>query len=286
MHRLCFVIGCLILLSVTGRASAEPPAQEKAVDKTEDAWRELYLQEARALELFVRTGDDRQPLEFQVQPVMRWVSFNGFNGDVFLWTRGGRPEVIGNIVGFTTPELDAEHRYTLAELHSLSTDPIEASATSDGQNWTMKSGVTLQPIEGSTRPAETQRARLLQARAVAREFSARMTHYGEKWELRRLEKPIHEYGPAGDDVLGGAIFAFVAFRTDPELLLLIEARQGDDGPYWAFLPARFSQQDLWLDHSDQQVWESLIQGKAPVDPKAEESPYRVYDNKLQTLTPK
>jgi hypothetical protein len=142
------------------------------------------------------------------------------------------------------------------------------------------------PIEGAPKPAETQRARLLQARALAREFSARMTHYGEKWELRRLEKPIHEYGPAGDEVLGGAIFAFVAFSTDPELLLLIEARQGSDGPYWAYLPARLSQQDLWLERSDQQVWESLMQGKTPVDMKAAESPYRVYDNKLQALPPK
>jgi hypothetical protein len=286
MHRLSSIIGCLTLILGTGFVHAQPPAEDKGGDKTEEAWRELYLQEARGLELFVRTGEDRQPLKFQEQPVMRWVSFNGFNGDVFLWTRDGRPEVIGNVVGFTTPELDAEHRYTLAELHSLSSSPIEASETPDGQQWMMKSGVTPLPIEGAPKPAETQRARLLQARAVAREFSARMTHYGEKWELRRLEKPIHEYGPAGDDVLGGAIFAFVAFSTDPELLLLVEARQGSDGPYWSYLPARLSQQDLWLERSDQQVWESLMQGKTPVDMKAAESPYRVYDNKLQALTTK
>lgn len=275
-----FAVVCVSVVSITGGVRARAPAED------EDAWREIYQQEARALELFVRTGEDRQPLEFQERPVMRWVSFNGFNGDVFIWTRGGRPEVIGNIVGFTTEQLAAGHRYTLAELHSLSTSPIEASATPDGQSWTMKSGVTLLPIKEAPRPEETQRGRLLQARAVAREFSGRMVHYGDRWELRRLEKPVYEYGPAGDDVLGGALFAFVAFRTDPELLLLIEARKGADGPYWAFLPARFSQQDLWLDHSEQQVWESLIQGKTPVDPKAEESPYRVYDNKLQALPPK
>jgi hypothetical protein len=191
--------------------------------------------------------------------------------------------VIGNIVGFTAEGLASHQRYTLAELHSLSRSPIEAATIPAGQAWRMESGLSLPPIDGAPRPVESERGRLLQARALAREFSARMTHYGEKWELRRLEKPLHEYGAAGSDVLAGALFAFVAFRTDPELLLLIEARSGADGPFWAFLPVRLSQQDLWLERGSKQIWESLMRGPTVVDPKLVHSPYRVYDNKLQTL---
>ncbi len=267
------------LLSVATAVQAQAPE----ADSSEAAWRAVYLQEARTLELFVRTGEERLPLEFQEQPVMRWVSFNGFNGDVFVWTHNGRPEVIGNIVGFSADGLTSNQRYTLAELHSLSTGLIEAETMPAGQTWRMPSGLSLPPIDGAPSPAQSKRERLLQARALAREFSARMTHYGEKWELRRLEKPLYEYGPAGNGVLGGALFAFVAFRTDPELLLLIEARRGDDGPFWAFLPVRLSQQDLWLERGERQVWESLMRGATIVDPKADHSPYRVYDNKLQTL---
>jgi hypothetical protein len=92
-----------------------------------------------------------------------------------------------------------------------------------------------------------------------------------------------EYGGTSDGVLGGALFAFVAFRTDPELLLLLEARKGKDGAEWRFVPVRFSQQDLWLERDDKVVWESLVGPGGDFKPKETGSPYRVYDNKLQTL---
>jgi hypothetical protein len=217
------------------------------------------------------------------KPIMRWISFNDFNGDVFVWLRDGRPEVVGNIVGFPADGLKENQRYTLAELHAVSTSPIEAAPTDDGQVWKTRSGVSLAEVRKSPPPGKTERERKRQLRAIAREFSGSLNHYGEKWKLRMLDKPLYEYDSPSSEVLGGALFAFVAFRTDPELLLLVEARAGEDKPQWVYLPIRLSQQDLWLQHHDVQVWESLVDD---VKPKAEASPYRVYDNKLQTLPEK
>jgi hypothetical protein len=257
--------------------------QETPTADAESAWRELYSSEAESLRLFVIAGADKHALTFQSKPVMRWVSFDGFNGDVFVWLYKGRPEIVGNIVGFPAKGLKDNQRYTLAELHALSTSPIEAAPTDDGQNWKTRSGVVLSNVPNAPPPDDTERERKRQLREIARDFSGALNHYGEKWKLRMLDKPVFEYGPTSSDVLGGGLFAFVAFRTDPELLLLVEARQAKEGPQWVYLPVRLSQQDLWLKHLDVQVWESLVGPAGNVDPKSAESPYRVFDNKLQTL---
>jgi hypothetical protein len=276
-------------LEITALLAATAPGQAPAPDETkpaEAAWRKLYRQEAESLEFFALRGGGkkRQKLSLQAEPVMRWVSFGGFNGDVFVWLHDGRPEIVGNIVGFPAAGLKENQRYTLAELHSLSDAPLEATPTGDGQKWRTKEGVSRRPVSGAAKPSDAARQRKLQARELARSFSARMTHYGEKWKLRLLDKPLIEYSETSDDVLGGALFAFVAFRTDPELLLLLEARSGKDGAQWCFVPLRFSQQDLWLERDDKVVWESPAgPGSSDFKPKDTGSLYRVYDNKLQTL---
>jgi hypothetical protein len=258
--------------------------EEPSTEDAEAAWRELYLSEAQSLQLFAVRGADKHPLTLNAKPVMRWVSFNGFNGDVFVWHNEGRPEVVGNIVGFSVEGLKADQRYTLAELHGLSTSPIEAAPAVDGQAWKTRSGIDLLEIPGAPAPAETERERKRQAREVARDFSGWLSHYGEKWKLRMLDKPLYEYGPSSSEVLGGALFAMVAFRTDPELLLLVEARKS--GAELVYLPVRFSHQELRLEHRDVQVWESSIGPAGDVNPKAEDSQYRVFDNKLQALPSK
>jgi hypothetical protein len=284
----CTSWAAILALGVTAIVAATAPGQEPSSDETkqaEAAWRKMYRQEAETLELFTisAAGKKRQKLSLDAEPVMRWVSFGGFNGDVFVWLHNGRPEVVGNIVGFPAAGLKENQRYTLAELHSLSDVPIEATPTADGQKWRTKEGLNPRPVSGAAKPAEAARQRKLQTRELARSFSARMTHYGEKWRLRLLDKPLIEYGETSDDMLGGALFAFVAFRTDPELLLLLEARKGKEGAQWCFVPVRFSQQDLWLEREEKVVWESLVGPGGDFKPKDSGSAYRVYDNKLQTM---
>jgi hypothetical protein len=280
-YRIVVLISCAWL--ATNTAARDGWGQEPSAQDAEAVWRELYLNEAQSLQLFLVQGAEKHPLTLHAKPVMRWVSFNGFNGDLFVWLNEGRPEVVGNIVGFPVEGLKANQRYTLAELHGLSTSLIEAAPAGDGQTWKTRAGIVLLEIPNAPAPRETERERKRQAREVARDFSGWLSHYGEKWKLRLLDKPLYEYGPTSSEVLGGALFAFVAFRTDPELLLLVEARKSAGEPQWLYLPVRFSQQDLWLKHRDVQVWESLIGQAGGVDPKAEDSQYRVYDNKLQTL---
>jgi phytoene dehydrogenase-like protein len=54
-------------------------------------------------------------------------------------------------------------------------------------------------------------------------------------------------------VLDGAVFAFVE-GTDPEVILLIEARRQDDGYQWQYACARFSDFRLSVRYRDAEVW--------------------------------
>jgi hypothetical protein len=59
-------------------------------------------------------------------------------------------------------------------------------------------------------------------------------------------------------VIDGAVFALVSSAgTDPEIILLLEARKTAEGPRWVFGAARFSDMSLWLKHKDLEVWSAI-----------------------------
>ena len=73
-----------------------------------------------------------------------------------------------------------------------------------------------------------------------------------------MPQPLFRYESTDPELIDGALFALVSLSRDrPGVLLLLEARQGADGPYWAFAAARFSDMNLWLEHKNQKVWSSI-----------------------------
>ena len=250
MIRLAAVLSLLLCLAkarLCAQETAEPEPQK------DPRWQEFYRGEAAAWQ-FTTAGDSPEKLEFQTQPVMEWVSLNDYNGHVFVWTRKGRPEVVGTIFSF--PGGRPDRRNMVHEFHSFSETPIEASGR-DGQAFAFTGAAELKPIPGAPPPAENAARRRLQLRALAREFSAHMKRQDQRWELRLLNQPLYSFDAPSETVLGGAVFAFVGFVTDPEILLLIEARQTDRGPEWFYAAARFSNKSLWLEHRQKEVWSYL-----------------------------
>ena len=75
---------------------------------------------------------------------------------------------------------------------------------------------------------------------MSRDFSGRMNRLGEHHPLRLLPRPVYEYESDDPEILSGALLMLVAYTTDPDILLLIEARETAEGPRWFFQPARFS----------------------------------------------
>ena len=96
-------------------------------------------------------------------------------------------------------------------------------------------------------------------RALAREFSGRsLSDQGQTWELRLLPQPLYRFQSTDPDVLDGALFTLVSSAgTDPEIILLLEARKSQSGNQWVFGAARFSDMSLWLKHKDKEVWSAI-----------------------------
>jgi hypothetical protein len=72
--------------------------------------------------------------------------------------------------------------------------------------------------------------------------------------LTLIPQPLVRYEAPADGVIDGAVFS-LAVVTDPEILLIVEARKGDSGSAsWQYAAARAHYQDLELRHNRQVVW--------------------------------
>jgi hypothetical protein len=162
----------------------------------------------------------------------------------------GRPEVIASV--FTFPQGNVIRRKH--EYHSLAAVPLVADYR--GQRvWAPRgAGVEFQLVPDAPEPAATPRRRLTQMKSMAREFSANMVDLdAQRFTLRLVPQPLIRYEPTAGPIVDGALFSF-SLGTDPEALLLLEARKEQDRGQWQFAFARFHFLDLKGFHNDQEVW--------------------------------
>ena len=200
-------------------------------------------------------GDRERGLNFEGNPILRWTNpgVGRVYGDVYIWTRSGRPEAVISFYRAWQPN----YNFT-AEMHSLSLR--EVSAERDGVLlWQpQKAGITLKSVPDAAKPAESAPRRLQQMRELAGRFSARLVDRrvkleGEQQELRLLTQPLYRYRSTDPEVLDGALFAIV-LGTDPEVFLLLEARQSADSRIWQYGLARMNIDPIAVSFMDQEVW--------------------------------
>jgi len=115
-------------------------------------------------------------------------------------------------------------------------------------------GVARKAISGAPAPATIAAGRLRQVRALAKEFEAtETTRDGVTRELRLLTQPLFRYESTDPEVIDGGLFAFVE-GTDPELILLIEARKSSEGLRWEYAAARSNSVALKLSRKGAEAW--------------------------------
>ncbi len=253
---------CLALI-LLGQNDPQPQAHSPV------KWTRFYAD--AAADYKVTRGKDDQPIELLEKAVFDWASINDYNGAVFAWAENGRPTMLASTFSF--PLARSQQRMVVHEFASFA----ESEATvvgPDGTQWTAKEA-KLEPLAGAPAPAARPNLRKLECRRLAKEFAAHLNRRGERWDLRLLPKPLVEYDGVADGILGGALFAFVGYSTDPEILLLLEARELKDGPAWCFLAVRFSDKSLFLKFQDKPVWESLRSGHGIESGDTDDPQYRV-----------
>ena len=150
-------------------------------------------------------------------------------------------------------------RRVMHEFHSLETQPI-VSRGQAGAGWQPReAGVTFQPVPDAGVPAGSRPLRLAQMRELARRFSAHMMRNETKHDLRLLPQPLYRYEIKNgtSPTFDGAVFAYVwTAGTDPEVLLVLEARGEGSERRWQYAPARFTNRLAWVEYQDREVWPS------------------------------
>jgi hypothetical protein len=249
------------------QAPDDGAAPQAAVPTT---WGGFYRQAAQQYEVR-RTTDDRS-LPLKDRAVFDWSSINNYHGAVFAWTDNGRPIMLATVFSF--PLQDSKQRLAVHEFASFAEGEVVVIAPG-GVRWAPPAPAEARRAPKAPAPSPNASVLKLQCRQLAKAFSADMNRRGERWDLRLLPTPLVEYQEASPDVLGGGLFAFVGYSTDPEILLLLEARKSPEFPAWHFQPVRFSDKSLYLRFKGQLVWQSLRTAHGGDGPDTEDPLYRV-----------
>lgn len=258
------LLAAALCIAQAPAAPATPPAGE-AADVIEGFRQGIAAYDIRL------DGKDAPRLAMLEKPLLHWSNpaRTSEDGAVFLWLQEGRPQAIGSVFTYKLKEVRTKH-----EFQSLATVPLTARFAGQIAWRSPEAGVKFRPVPEAPRPAKSARLRTIQLKDMARQFSASL--HGEKdetTELRLLPQPLYRYEakppredatPRREDdghrisetLLDGAIFSF-ALGTDPEALLLLEARPAEGNPggwQWEYAFARFHYDGIIAKHTGQEVW--------------------------------
>ena len=253
---LCLVFAGLpigILPAIALAQDAVPPASSAAEKQRIEAALKLTKEAAVKYEFLL--GESGQRAELLAEPLLKWSNpaQGEIHGNVFLWTSGGRPAVVASIFKWFSPHTHMSH-----EFHSLWEQPLQGKA--NGKDlWTVsEGGLKFAPLADAPAPAAGKGQRLLQMRELARACAVtKRERDGNVSELRLLTQPIFRYASPQGGIADGALFVFVQ-GTDPEVFLLLEAREAGGKTQWQLAVTRMNGVGFELRYRDKPIWKAEI----------------------------
>jgi hypothetical protein len=252
--RISFYIAAVIC--VASLSLAEDPPQD-AQEKRNAQLTEVYRQHAASY--IMKLTDSGVKIDLQPTSVFNWLNPARVgtprlqHGAVYLWTRQGRAEAIGTVFSSTAGNAAP---YLYHEFHSLAVEPVKAVRDGTSHWNTQQAGIEPKPVTNAQAPGGSRTLRMTQMRQIARRFSGYSINCDEKrWELTLLPQPLHRNDDGHKDVMDGALFTLVSTAgTDPEVLLVIEARKADNDWQWRYSVCRFTDLKTWVKLDDTEVW--------------------------------
>jgi hypothetical protein len=219
----------------------------------------IYVKEISEYSIAVESAPDK-PLELKKEPIFEWsnpVRQGLQQGVIFLWLRDGRPAALGCIFSDLVAGLPG--RKIMHELHALDAEKLLVSRPGALNEWKPQAGLARTELADAGAPGAAPGARLLQMRRLAQEFSGHeVDRDGKRWDLRLLPAPLYRYPAAKAGVVDGALFTLVSTAgTDPEVLLVIEAREAGGKLRWQYACGRFSDRSLYVQRRDKEIWSSV-----------------------------
>lgn len=256
----CLRIECLWLIrAVLVLAFAMNAVESSSADDRPERERRLdaMRQRAAALKLSRYEMGKLRGVERVEQPLMRYndPARETTDGTVWAWGTEGRPSAV--LFLFVEPGANGGQEWNY-ELTSLADARLLLKGPPDWSWRPEQADLRWREIANAPEPADGSSARLTQMKLLARRFKATETFEQDEFTLRLLPQPIHRYDDPHAGVIDGAIFTF-AYGTNPEVLLLIEARRDESGGtqwYYGLARAAAARLSVWLD--ERGVWQ--VQG--------------------------
>jgi hypothetical protein len=245
----------------------------------------IYTREATEYSMAVASAPDKA-LELKKEAIFEWtnpVREGVQQGAIFVWLRDGRPAAVGDF--FSEPEGVHKGRKIMHEFHALDTEKLIVTRPKGALNeWKPEAGLARQELTGAPAPADTPAARLIQMKKLAAEFTGYETDEKKnRWELRLLPAPLYRYPTAKTGVIDGALFTLVSTAgTDPEVLLVIEAREEKDKVRWEYACGRYSDRNLYVQRNDKEIW-SMVRSDTNTFLHDPQHLFRVYADKVVNL---
>jgi hypothetical protein len=217
-------------------------------------WMKQYAQDTQVL-IPKTEGQDEQRATMHPNAVFRYSDEEHAIPDATLWVwlRDNRPVAFQKVEGNNH---GGGQMWTIC-FASLSEKLITVRWPGGRDFETRKPGLKFQPIPGADPPSDNPRARAVQIKSLKDRFSARLgiSDLVKPAESRTMAKALFEYSDPETKLPIGAIFGMTSTGTNPSLLLLIEARQGDDGkPRWEYAHARMTSSAVQFRLDDNEVW--------------------------------
>ena len=191
-------------------------------------------------------------------------------GSVWGWGEKGRPVALIELFQNTNDR----KRWAYA---ICNTSGGKLRAKYAGANWWREneSASELKTIPGAPAPAAEAPQRQRQLKQLAGKFTGHQfwDPNNSRFELRRLERPLHTYRDEENGVLEGAVYT-LANGTNPEIMLFIEARvnpKDKTKPVWRFTVGRSAHAELHLEFDGKEVFEAPRADRAGLS--APDKPY-------------
>jgi len=258
--------GAVLLVSVLLGLSASPglPQERAPVDKKEEAnkdskepsaTRRAAEQLVDTIQLQIRSDGKWSKVNRLEQPLLLYTDDTRFNdrGSLWAWCDKGRPLALFEMF----QKVDDR---TIWVVGITNTSGGKLRASRGGAPWWLEndSAIEFKDIPSAPPVAADKMLRQRQVKLLAQKFTTHEIYNPKntRYDLRRLERPLHTYRDEAGGIVDGAMFAF-ANGTNPEIILFIEARmdrKGKSSPVWQYGLGRSGNAELHLEHDGKEVF--------------------------------
>jgi hypothetical protein len=252
----------IVTLLAASAGPAGPPQGEKQAEPGKGAGPtadEEYRREAERLvggiELEVLTDGGWSKVERIEKPLLYYGDPTRDNdrGSVWGWGRKGRPLALLEL--WQNPNDRARWAFAVCN-----TSGRRLRAGRGGAPWWREndSAAELKDVPAAPVPPADPVQRQRQVKLLAQRFTGHefWDPNNTRYELRRLDRPLHTYQDEAAGVLDGGLFA-LANGTNPEIMLFLEARADPkDGSkaVWRFAVGRLAHAELHLEYDGKEVF--------------------------------